>query len=142
LRVPCIAQRSDKRNEQYRTGYYEQGVAQPRNGNELGSVLGVHQVVAAQGFPEMGPRHAKEPLVVLFVTFEWHLSGEKHLLVFLRMLCFPKREYVIPVVAGVDEVIGPTHAECEGMDSIGARMFSDLPYHHSMFQSIHSDWIE
>ena len=79
----------------------------------------MYQVVAAQGFPEMGPRHAKEPLVVLFVTFERYFSGTKHLLVFLRMLRFPKREYVIPVVAGVDEVIGPTHAECEGMDSIG-----------------------
>jgi len=58
-------------------------------------------------------------LVVFFVAFERHFCGTKHVLVFFRMLRFPEREYIIPVVAGVDEVIGPTHAECEGMDSMG-----------------------
>ena len=81
--------------------------------------MGVYEVVAAQGVTEMGPRHAKEPLVVFFVAFERHLCGTKHVLKFFRMLRFLEREYVIPVISGVNEGIGPTHAECEGMDSDG-----------------------
>ena len=57
------------------------------------------------------------PLFPFFMPFEWNLGSAQHLLVFFSMHCFPKGKDAVPVVPGVDEVVGPTHAAYEGMHS-------------------------
>ena len=117
LRRPRAAQRPDQRDHKHCSGDQEQGIAQAGYRDKFDAVVGVHEVVATQGFTEMGSGHTKKPLSPLFMPFEWDLCSAQHLLVFFSMRCFPKGKDVVPVVPGVDEVIGPTHAAYEGMHS-------------------------